>query len=206
MERGSGEPVIFVHGGLGDFRTWLPQMGPFGDRYHAISYSRRAFFPNPWPPGYDASIRAHVDDLAALIATLGLGGAHLVANSYGGYICLIFALRYPKLVRSLALAEPPVQPLLATLPGGAEMLERVSQAAWIPSAEAFEAGDIEEGVRRFLAGAVGKGTFEAMPERTRNAIMKDAPELGVSMRADHAAFMPDFTCEDATRIEAPTLL
>jgi pimeloyl-ACP methyl ester carboxylesterase len=148
----------------------------------------------------------HVEDLAALIEKLGLGSVHLVANSYGGYICLHFALRYPELVRSMALAEPPVQPLLARLPGGAGMLAKVSEVAWVPSAEAFEAGDIEEGVRRFLGGAVGKGTFEAMPERTRQAIMKDAPELGVSMRANYPDFMPDFTCEDASKVEAPTLL
>jgi pimeloyl-ACP methyl ester carboxylesterase len=206
VERGSGEPVMFVHGGLGDFRTWLPQMGPFGNRYHAISYSRRAFYPNPWPADYDASMMVHVDDLAGLITKLGLGSAHLVANSYGGYICLEVALRYPELVRSLALAEPPVQPLLARLPGGAEMLDRVQREAFTPSAQAFEAGDLEGGVRSFLDGAVGKGIFDAMPERTRQAMMKDAPELGVSMRAGHAAFMPDFTCEDAARIKAPTLL
>jgi pimeloyl-ACP methyl ester carboxylesterase len=148
----------------------------------------------------------HVDDLAGLITRLELGSAHLVANSYGGYICLNVALHYPRLVRSLALAEPPVQPLLARLPGGTEMLDKVSRAAWIPSAKAFEAGDLEEGVRRFLNGAVGNGIFDAMPERTRHAMMKDAPELSVSMRADHASFMPDFTCRDARRIQAPTLL
>src|SRR5436309_3033333 len=124
VERGRGEPVVFVHGGLGDYRSWLPQLATFGDHYHAISHSRRAFFPNRWPPGYDASMMTHVDDLAALIRGLGLESAHLVANSYGGYVCLNVAVRYPELVRTLALAEPPVQPLLATLPGGAEMLEQ----------------------------------------------------------------------------------
>src|SRR3954447_13347920 len=82
VERGVGEPVVFVHGGLGDYRTWLPQIATFGQRYHAVSYSRRAFFPNPWPSGYDASMMSHVEDLAALIWWLGLGSAHLVANSY----------------------------------------------------------------------------------------------------------------------------
>ena len=206
VEQGSGEPVVFVHGGLGDYRTWLPQMATFGDRYHAISYSRRAFFPNLWPSGYDASMMTHVDDLAALVRGLGIGSAHLVANSYGGYVCLNVGVRYPELVSTLALAEPPVQPLLVTLPGGAEMLEQVRQVAWVKSAEAFEEGDLEEGVRRFLDGAVGKGTFDTMPERTRNAMMKNAPEMSAATLAYFATFMPDFTCEDARRIEAPTLL
>jgi len=206
VERGSGEPVVFVHGGLADFRTWLPQMGPFGDRCHAISYSRRAFYPNPWPANYDASMMTHVDDLAELITKLDLGSAHMVANSYGGYICLELALRYPEMVRSLALAEPPVQPLLARLPGGAKILDKISREAFTPSAQAFEAGDLEGGMRGFLDGAVGKGIFDSMPERTRQAMMKDAPELSASMRAYYPAFMPDFTCEDAAKIKAPTLL
>jgi non-heme chloroperoxidase len=206
VERGAGEPVVFVHGGLGDYRTWLPQVATFGERYHAISYSRRGFFPNPWPPEYDASMMGHVDDLAALITKLGLGSAHLVANSYGGYICLNVAVRYPEIVRTLALAEPPVQPLLARLPGGAEMLEKVKKGAWARSAEAFEHGDLEEGVRRFLDGAVGEGTFDRMPERTRNAMMRNALEMSAATLADYSTFMPDFTCDDARRIEAPTLL
>ncbi|MEO8285904.1 MAG: alpha/beta hydrolase [Chloroflexota bacterium] len=206
IERGSGVPVVFVHGGLGDFRTWLPQLVVFGQTYHALSYSRRAFFPNPYPDGYDAAMSDHISDLDALLTALDLGPAHLVANSYGGYICLNVALRYPQLVRTLALAEPPVQPLLARLPGGAEMLEEVRIRAWVPSGEAFEHGDLEEGVRLFLAGAVGPGTYEGMPQRTRDAMMKNAPEMKVATLSDYAAFMPDFTCEEARRVEAPTLL
>jgi pimeloyl-ACP methyl ester carboxylesterase len=206
VERGSGEPVVFVHGGLGDYRTWLPQVATFGERYHAISYSRRAFYPNDWPEGYTAAMSSHVEDLAALIDKLGLGSAHLVANSYGGYVCLNVALRYPERVRSLVLAEPPVQPLLVTLPGGADMLEHVRQNAWMRSGEAFQAGDLQEGVRCFLDGAVGAGTFDNMPERTRNAMMKNAPEMSAATLADYPTFMPDFTCADARRIKAPTLL
>lgn len=160
VERGSGEPVVFVHGGLADFRTWLPQMGPFGDRYHAISYSRRAFYPNPWPADYDASMMVHVEDLAELITKLGLGSAHLVANSYGGYICLELALRYPEMVRSLALAEPPVQPLLARLPGGAGILDKISREAFTPSAQAFETGDLEGGDEGLPGRGGGQGHIQ----------------------------------------------
>jgi non-heme chloroperoxidase len=206
VEQGSGEPVVFVHGGLGDYRTWVPQLASFGEQYHAISYSRRAFFPNPWPPDYNAAMMAHVDDLAALIGKLELGSTHLVANSYGGYVCLNVALRYPALVRSLALAEPPVQPLLETLPGGAEMLSEVRNGAWRRSTMSFEAGDLEGGVRYFLDGAVGKGTFDSMPERTRNAMMKNGPEMSAATLSDYSIFMPAFTCEDASRIAVPTLL
>jgi non-heme chloroperoxidase len=200
------QAVVFVHGGLGDYRTWLPQVRTFAERYHAVSYSRRAFYPNLWQDGYGASMMQHVEDMAALIDKLGLGRAHLVANSYGGYICLNTALRHPVAVQAMALAEPPVQPLLRRLPGGGEMLDTVQATAWERSREAFERGDLEEGVKRFLDGAVGEGAFEAMHQKVRGAMMKNAPEMSAATLAEHHIFMPDFTCEDAHKIEAPTLL
>src|SRR5205823_3843045 len=92
------------------------------------------------------------------------------------------------------------------LPGGTEMLAQVRENAWEASAEAFRQGNLEDGVRYFLDGAVGKGTFDAMPLRVREAMMKNAPEMSAATLADYSAFMPDFTCEDASRIKAPTLL
>jgi non-heme chloroperoxidase len=206
IEQGEGDPVVFVHGGMADFRSWLPQVPVFAERYRVVSYSRRAFYPNPMPPGYDAAMQQHVDDLAALIDALDLGSVHLVANSYGGYICLHATLRYPEKVRSLSLAEPPVQPLLERLPGGVEMLERIRDSYWVPSREAFERGDREEGVRQFLDGAVGPGLYDAMPERARQALLKNAPEMAVATRAPFGEFMPDITCEDARLIRVPVLL
>lgn len=208
IEAGEDHPqaVVFVHGGLGDYRTWNPQIAPFASRYHVVSYSRRAFYPNPYPADYQAAMRQHVSDLAALIRTLDLTPAHLVANSYGGYVCLNVALQHPDLVRAMALAEPPVQPLLAQLPGGAEMLEEVRQRAWVASGEAFRRGDMEQGVRLFLDGAVGQNTYNSMQPRVRDAMMKNAPEMSAATLADFDEFMPPFNCEDAQKIAAPTLL
>ena len=200
------QAVVFVHGGLGDYRTWNPQIETFAERYHVVSYSRRAFYPNPWPPDYRAAMMQHVEDLVGLISHLELERTHLVANSYGGYVCLNMAVQHGELVRTLTLAEPPVQPLLARLPGGAEMLEEVRRRAWVASKEAFGRGDLEEGVRKFLDGAVGQGILDAMPPKVRDAMMKNAPEMSAATLADYDVFMPDFSCEDARKIKAPTLL
>jgi non-heme chloroperoxidase len=207
VQRGDGPPVIFVHGGLGDFRTWLPQVETFSGKYRAISYSRRAHYPNPWPHDYTGAIWEHVEDLALLIKQLDAAPAHLVGNSYGGYICLLLALRYPKLVRTLALAEPPVQPILRRLPGGTALLDKFEQEAWKPAGKAFARGNMEEGVRLFIEGAVGKEEWEKLTPRVRAAMMKDAPEMAVASNSpNYSDRMPDLTCEELARIEAPTLL
>lgn len=205
-EQGEGESVLFIHGGLADFRTWLPQLKTFGSRYRAVTYSRRAHYPNEWPAGYDARMQTHVDDLAALIERLNIGPAHLVGNSYGSYVALVLALQHPPLVRSLSLAEPPVHPLLETLPAGKPLLDSFMAQSWLPSRGAFQAGDIEEGMRLFVNGAVGPGEWEKLSPRTRLEMMKDAPELAVSAGVDFHTHMLPLTCDDLSRIQAPTLL
>ena len=207
IERGAGEPVLFVHGGMSDLRTWGPQMEPFGERYRAISYSRRAYYPNPFPDDYTSSaMMIHVEDLRAFIQALGLGKTHIVANSYGAYISLWLAIKYPKVVRSLALAEPPVQPMLLRLPQGDELLEEFRGRAWRPAERAFASGDMEGGVRAFIEGAVGFGEYEKLPPRVRAAMMPNAPEMKVGTETSFEEHMPDLTCEDASKIKAPTLL
>lgn len=207
VEHGEGDPVLFVHGGMSDLRTWGPQMQPFGERYRAISYSRRAYYPNQFPADYASSaMMLHVEDLYSFIQALGLGRTHIVANSYGAYISLWLAIKYPEVVRSLALAEPPVQPMLLRLPGGDVLLEEFRERAWRPAGKALASGDMEGGVRAFIEGAVGVGEYEKLPPRVRAAMMPNAPEMKVGTETSFEEHMPDLTCEDASRITAPTLL
>ena len=145
-------------------------------------------------------------DLAGLIEGLRLGQVRIVANSYGGYISLLLALRQPELVRAMVLAEPPVHPLLRRLPDGEEMFQAFMDSAWRPAGRAFKSGDLEGGVRLFVEGAVGKGEFDRLPPGVREAMMKDAPALAMDTMTEFSAHMPELTCEDAARIEASTLL
>jgi pimeloyl-ACP methyl ester carboxylesterase len=207
IERGEGDPLVFVHGGLSDLRTWGPQLRPFSERYRVVAYSRRGYYPNAFPADYTQSdMMRHVADLAALIDHLGLERVYLVANSYGSYISLVYALHHPERVRAMALAEPPIHPLLRRLPGGEELFEEFMREAWRPARVAFERGEMEEGVRLFVEGAVGPGEWERLPERVREAMLPNGPEMAAAARTPIEVQMVDVTCEDAARIEAPTLL
>ena len=46
VEAGQGPPLVFVHGVLGDWRTWAPQWPVFTPAFRCISYSRRYSVPN----------------------------------------------------------------------------------------------------------------------------------------------------------------
>ncbi|MGC2744194.1 MAG: alpha/beta fold hydrolase, partial [Candidatus Angelobacter sp.] len=105
VERGTGVPVVFVHGSLGDGGYWTDQVNAFAAAgYRAIAYSRRYSPPNhnKAQPGYSAVVDA--EDLAALITKLRLGRVHVVGHSYGALTALFLASRHPELVRTLVLA------------------------------------------------------------------------------------------------------
>ena len=46
VEQGRGQPVVFVHGGLGDYRHFAGQMAAFAERHRAIAVSCRGYWPN----------------------------------------------------------------------------------------------------------------------------------------------------------------
>ena len=92
VEQGDGEPIVFVHGLLDEYSTWLQQLQGFaGEGYRAIAYSRRHNYPNKnrIRPNHSASLEA--DDLSALVHELDVEKVHVVGHSYGAYTALFFA-------------------------------------------------------------------------------------------------------------------
>ena len=113
IDEGQGDPVVFVHGSLGDFRSWNLQTGPSSKLHRVIAYSRRYHYPNAEPgERLDYSVDLHARDLESLIRDLGLQRPHIVGTSYGAYIALVLAAGRPEMVRSLTLGEPPLLPWL----------------------------------------------------------------------------------------------
>lgn len=205
LEQGKGDPVIFVHGSLNDLRAWMPQIEPFSKLYRVISYSRRRHWPNSLTDdGTDYSATVHAQDLAALIEALDAGPAHIVAHSYGAYSALLLAARHPELIRTLTLAEPPLIPLLEAIPSGRPLEAAFLGDVWRPSGQAFERGDMEQGVRIFIDGVSGKGTFDRLPAPALSMIMDNVAAMAAQTLALDQ--FPAFTCRDAGKITAPALL
>jgi pimeloyl-ACP methyl ester carboxylesterase len=104
-EAGSGTPVVFVHEFAGDHRSWEPQMRHFARTYRCVVYVARGYPPSdvPTEPERYGQYRA-VDDLVAVLDSIGAQQAHVVGNSMGGFCALHFGLRYPERARSLVVA------------------------------------------------------------------------------------------------------
>ena len=205
LEQGTGVPVVFVHGGLVDYRRWAEQVGPFAQHYRVITYSRRYNFPNQnqsIDPEYSAAVDA--EDLAALINGLQLGRVHVVGESYGAYAALYLAVRHPELVRSLALAEAPMMRWLNASPEGKVAFDEFQDNLWQPVGRAFRAGRPQEALKIVVGYFLGGATVEAIPVELRSLIEANLREWQVlSTSAD--AF-PSLRREEVAGIRAPTLL
>ncbi len=106
-ERGSGDPVVFVHGALiaDAFRPVVTDQSLTDVGYRLITYRRRGYGASSNSSGL-LPLSQHVDDCRRLLAHLGVERAHLVGHSYGGSVALQLALDVPAVVGTLALLEP----------------------------------------------------------------------------------------------------
>lgn len=175
IEQGKGEPLILLHGGQGDYRSWGPQMELLSQHYRVISYSRRYHYPNDNPiSGTNHSAYVEAADLAALIRKLKLGRVHLVGTSMGASTALVFAIEHPKMVSSMVLAEPAVHSLVRdSLPGSSEY-DKYMSTIHSPAAAAFREGDEEEAMRILVDGFAGTRRFHNLSPESRVAIMQNS--------------------------------
>ena len=208
FECGEGEPIVFVHGSIGDLNVFRTQAQTFATGFRVISYSRRYHPPNAPPRAQDVyPLSAHVADLVALVRELKASPAHLVAHSYGAYIALALSVDHPELVRSLVLGEPPLLPLLSRTAVGEATRQSFLTRAIAPSRKAFESGNPEEGLRQFLNGACGTPCFDNAPQSVRTELVeKQAPAARAERMTETTAYMPPLDCGDLGKLKLPTLL
>jgi non-heme chloroperoxidase len=212
IDRGKGVAVIFVHGGLDDYRVWQPQMEGFSQYYRTVAYSRRYNYPNRKVTARgDYSAIVDAEDLAALIKKLGLGPAHIVGVSYGACVALFLATRHPELVRSLVLSEAPLLGWLPDLEGGKPLFTDFMTKVWEPATRGFRDGE-EAGIKAAVdgfgelgySGTGAKMTYANLPADVRSGLLDNAAEWK-ALTISRDAF-PDLACSSVGLIKAPTLL
>jgi len=108
-ERGSGRPLVLVHGTGADASAFDAASGLLAARgRRVIAYDRRGFSRTGGdPPRKKGYLRRHADDLAALLRELGAVPATLVGWSWGGLVALATAVHHSNVVDRLVLFEPP---------------------------------------------------------------------------------------------------
>ena len=105
----TGPPVLFVHGNVSSSLFWQPVMLALPEQYRPLAIDLRGFGDtDPEPVDATRGLRDYADDLAAVIAGLGLSPVHLVGWSMGGGAVLQYLADRPSMhqVASLTLVAP----------------------------------------------------------------------------------------------------
>jgi 3-oxoadipate enol-lactonase len=96
--------LVLSHSLACSVRMWDPQIEALRDRYRILAYDTRGHGASAAPPG-PYTLEMLADDLHGLLGSLGIAQPHFCGLSMGGMIGQTFALKYPGVLRTLALAD-----------------------------------------------------------------------------------------------------
>jgi len=102
--RGSGPPLLLLHGGLGSIDMFAPVMPALAAKHTVIGvdlqgHGRTALGDRPF------TLQAQGDDMAAILTRLGYGKADVMGYSLGGGVAFQFAVQHPERVDKLVLVS-----------------------------------------------------------------------------------------------------
>lgn len=207
IDIGKGEPVVFVHGTIGDYRTWNAQMDVFSKNHRVIALSRRYAHPNSQivNDSTDYRVTVHSKDLIEFLKTLNIGPVHLVGHSYGAFTSLLTTLGNPELVKSLTLGEPPVMSLLQYVAEGEKLGNDFAVKTFVPAAKAFNSNNDEKAVEIFIGGVLNDSLyFSKAPKEIKDMMLDNITELKGIIFTEN--LFPPLSCEDINKLKTPTLL
>ena len=201
VECGEGEPLVFVHGSLCDYRYWSAQTAVLSQHFRCISVSLSHYWPaNEACIQGEFGWQTHVAELAEFIEAIGLAPVHLVGHSRGGCVAFHVARDYPRLVKSLTLADP----------GGPLQIDGTEEASLPPAtnvlrarvADLIESREIDAGLELFVDSVSAPGSWRKSPASFRTMAIDNADTLPKQFRDP----LPAYSHEAARDVKCRTLL
>jgi 3-oxoadipate enol-lactonase len=192
--RGSGPPLLLIHG-LGYARWgWEPVVDELTESYEVVLFDNRGIGESDAPLGpYTARMLA--EDAVSVLDAAGLERAHVLGTSLGGMVALQVALDRPERVDRLVLA--------CTTPGGeaaARMPEQtvrlIQESPGLPR---------EVAMRRGVENALATPADPAVVERIMQHRLATAQPLAAWL-AQAAAGMSFDVWDRVAEVAAPTLV
>jgi pimeloyl-ACP methyl ester carboxylesterase len=183
---GAGAPLVLLHGGWSDGRSWTPQLASLAQQYDVIAWDAPGCGGSA-DPAADLRLGDYADAVAALVRALGAGPVHLAGHSFGAGLAIEVYGRHRQLVRSLVLSGayagwrgslPPAE-VQARLHRGLAELDR-PPAEWVDS---------------YLAGLFGRSATPETVAAARTMMLDIRPAAVRSMltafaSADLRAVLP----------------
>jgi pimeloyl-ACP methyl ester carboxylesterase len=191
---GTGPPLVLLHGGLADSRSWRREIEAFAAEHDVVAWDAPGCGGSDDPPP-GLGLEDYADRLAAFIETLRLDRPHVLGLSFGGGLGLSLAARHPDLPRTLVAASayagwggslPPDE--VARRVAAAETACTDEPSAWLPD---------------FLASLFsGEGPYEGATEIAEIAAQRRPAGARIMLRAFAEADLRPVL----GRIRTPTLL
>jgi 3-oxoadipate enol-lactonase len=146
---GAGQPVVLIHAGIADSRSWDPQFSEFAGHFRTMRYDMRGYGRSDVP----TSRFSNVADLQMLMDQLGFERAAIVGISKGGSLALDMALEFPERVAALVLVASGFS---------GRRPSALFQRAMADWDAAYQSGGIEAATERMLEiWLYGRGRTEA---------------------------------------------
>lgn len=207
LDHGDGEPVLFVHGTLSDYRSWGFYLVPMSENHRFISYSRRYFGTQDWPDdGENFKSIIHGKDLIEFVESLDIGPVHIVSWSTGAIPSILAALERPDLFKS-AIHYEPVD--VAIFENQSLDQEQTGdwERRWLYHDEAMDNGDLELGVQRFIEIVFqsGPGGFKNERELMKEIFRQNATTLVIE-NAEASDTRWTLDCKTVGQLTTPTLI
>ena len=103
---GSGDPIVFVSGTFTKLQMWNYQVDFFKDKMTVVAFDNRGVGKSS-RLDFPYTMELFVEDIKHLFDYLGITeGIHLCGSSMGAMISQKFALKYPKMTKTLILCAP----------------------------------------------------------------------------------------------------
>jgi len=207
VETGEGSPIIFVHGHMSDYRTWVELFDLFSDDFRHVAYTQRYFEPNLVDAdSIQISVDEHIEDLCQFIEAIDCAPASIIGMSYGAGIALRAAAKRPDLIKSMVLYEPGTDDHILDSPGYDAVLSHLRHT--FGSAFDESEGKPSNGIAiRLISKVLGL---------SEKAVLSSYSPTKIQMIKEHESIVQPFfnmtqsdhtlTKERIEKIKTPTLL
>jgi acetyltransferase/esterase len=154
--RGSGQPLLMIHGGAVDAGSFAAIAPKLAENYLVITYDRRGNSRSHLDsPSADLRLDQQADDAVRLLKELVDEPPHVFSSSGGGVVALELAARYGEHLGVVVSHEPPVP---AVLPDAA-----VRQAEYDAAYRTYREEGVHQGYQKFMAIDPGESDPKAGP-------------------------------------------
>ncbi len=196
IEQGEGPLLVFAHGTFGGKELFSPQIEQLAGEFHCVAID----WPGHGQSGYDPAgwgVDDLVDDVPALIDSLGHETAFLAGVSQGGAVFMRAALKYPDRVKGLVNmcggpGAPPPEAISRMRAFAATLATETDEAARRDAVQSFLAVS-------FHAPGFAQAHPEAVAVESEVILSHDrrAVRLAVEVPASYVSIvdqLPDISC------------